>query len=404
MKETKTNKKNSVLPKVILAVVVIALIAALAVYSKTSRKKSAFTIAFQCIPESVSEQIVNAIKAKYVGSVGFIELKSDFVPSKKSLKDIDIIFTYAGARTDEMEKFAKAIPEKNITSAYTTAIAKSAKGNDKIYKLPILLDCISFETLKGTDKLYYLPIPETYDEAISEMEKAKSFTQYPLFAKGNDDQTMLSLISVYTESKYGSTVYKNLINVIKENKTLLNCMDINISNSSTPLTFKDILSEIKDLEKNGILAPNWISKTMDDEYFYMKEKRIYGNILLLSDHREIPLRTLANYNTTIFPKNESITDHGLIAPEIVMISFTDRKISNSIITYFSNGDVQDVLSNISGLAPTTSAGGSYDTIADDVRFFAASCEDGPLPDLFNACFVTEEDAKSFAEQIRSVLK
>jgi len=395
------NKKTG---QIIGLIIAILCLGGLVFYSITSRKKSAYTIAFLNIPESVSSEITAGVKSKYVGSVAFVTLPENFEVTKKSLRDIDVLFTNAGATALSMEKYATPVSEKLLKSTYTTAIAKSAKGKNKNFMLPILLDSWCYETLKGIDTMFYLPIPETLDELNTELEKSKSFCQFPIFVRGQDDKTLLGFISVYTEAVYGSTVYKNLIDTIKERKTLSESMDVVLSETDNSITFNKILKDIKNLSDTGILSANWTSNTLDEEYFYMKEKLAYSNSILLSDHREIPLRTLANYNTSIFPKNPDISDHGIIAQEIVMISFNDRKPTVSLGKYFSEGNVQEVLSNVSSLAPCASQGGSYDTIADDARFYAAASSDGPLPDLYNACFTTTESAKSFTEQIRSFLK
>ena len=66
---------------------------------------------------------------------------------------------------------------------------------------------------------------------------------------------------------------------------------------------------------------------------------------------------------------------------------------------------QKDLSMLSKLGPVSSRSQAYDRQADDVRFLAASCKDGPLPALGDAVFQTnQEAAHKFAEEIRTYLR
>ena len=48
---------------------------------------------------------------------------------------------------------------------------------------------------------------------------------------------------------------------------------------------------------------------------------------------------------------------------------------------------------------------AYDSLADDVRFLAASCEGGVEPDLFNAVFQRDNEKMILiANQIRGYLR
>ena len=68
-------------------------------------------------------------------------------------------------------------------------------------------------------------------------------------------------------------------------------------------------------------------------------------------------------------------------------------------------EVQTRLSDKSMLAPVSYRAEAYDSLADDIRFWAASCEGGVEPDLFYAVFQRDnEKMVSIAKQIREYLR
>ena len=47
---------------------------------------------------------------------------------------------------------------------------------------------------------------------------------------------------------------------------------------------------------------------------------------------------------------------------------------------------------------------AHDVQADDVRFWATSCTDGPVPELGDAVFVSQVKRAAFAEEIRAYME
>ena len=75
-----------------------------------------------------------------------------------------------------------------------------------------------------------------------------------------------------------------------------------------------------------------------------------------------------------------------------------------VLEQFAHTDLQTILSQRSKLAPTSDRAEAHDVQADDVRFWAASCTDGPVPELGDAVFVSQVKRAAFAEEIRAYME
>ena len=72
-----------------------------------------------------------------------------------------------------------------------------------------------------------------------------------------------------------------------------------------------------------------------------------------------------------------------------------------VLEQFAHTDLQTILSK---LAPTSARAEAHDVQADDVRFWATSCTDGPVPELGDAVFVSQVKRAAFAEEIRAYME
>ena len=75
-----------------------------------------------------------------------------------------------------------------------------------------------------------------------------------------------------------------------------------------------------------------------------------------------------------------------------------------VLEQFAHTDLQTILSQRSKLAPTSARAEAHDVQADDVRFWATSCTDGPVPELGDAVFVSQVKRAAFAEEIRAYME
>ena len=75
-----------------------------------------------------------------------------------------------------------------------------------------------------------------------------------------------------------------------------------------------------------------------------------------------------------------------------------------MLEHLAHTDVQTLLSQHTKLAPASSRAEAHDVQADDVRFWAASCTDGPIPELGQAAFASQTQMAALAEEIRAYME
>ena len=79
--------------------------------------------------------------------------------------------------------------------------------------------------------------------------------------------------------------------------------------------------------------------------------------------------------------------------------------SKRYLAEFFTEDAQTELSNLTMLAPVHSHAQAYDKQADDVRYWAASCPGGALPDLYLAVYQRNPAGLAeFAKNVRNAVK
>ena len=84
---------------------------------------------------------------------------------------------------------------------------------------------------------------------------------------------------------------------------------------------------------------------------------------------------------------------------------TDNSNCKRYLAEFFTEDAQADLSNLTKLAPVHSRAQAYDRQSDDVRFWAASCPGGALPDLYLAVYQRNPtEFAEFAKNIRACVK
>ena len=105
------------------------------------------------------------------------------------------------------------------------------------------------------------------------------------------------------------------------------------------------------------------------------------------------------------PPISSTTEYGIIAPAISCMLLSDNANAKRYLSEFFKEDVQEELSNKTKLAPVHLRAQAYDRQSDDVRFWAASCPAGALPDLALAVYQRNpQGLKNFADSIRNYIR
>ena len=84
---------------------------------------------------------------------------------------------------------------------------------------------------------------------------------------------------------------------------------------------------------------------------------------------------------------------------------SDNSNCKRYLAEFFTEDAQADFSNLTNLAPVHYRAQAYDRQADDVRFWAASCAGGAVPDIYLAAFqLRTEDLKKLCDEIRMYVR
>ena len=175
--------------------------------------------------------------------------------------------------------------------------------------------------------------------------------------------------------------------------------------ASSKVTLRSVLEMLKEWPKDGLTHPAWYIGQQNDLLYFAQDDNISVFFTFLKDHRNIPYATISKYESFVMPPVSSTTEYGIIAPAISCMLLSDNSNCKRYLAEFFTEDVQSELSNLTKLAPVHSRAQAYDRQSDDVRFWAASCPGGALPDLYLA--VWQRDAAGcgeFAKNIRNMVK
>jgi hypothetical protein len=84
---------------------------------------------------------------------------------------------------------------------------------------------------------------------------------------------------------------------------------------------------------------------------------------------------------------------------------SDNSNAKRYIANFFTEETQTEFSDKTNLAPVHSRAQAYDRQADDVRFWAASCAGGAVPDLYLAAYQRRpEELKKLCGEVRSYVR
>lgn len=416
MNNKKSKKKNSISPKFIktlfiaLALLIIcAGVTAAILYNKRKHQDETVRIGFY----KVSKDFQNIIIDQYKNDLQFSDLKFQFSEItdedlKKKENDLlsatkkyDLLFTWEGSDSAKLLETAAIVPDKAL------AQLPSAIRRNKEKYIPVLLDHFEFDFyLPVTDSLK-LEIPETFTDLQNYLEKAKDYVFCPFFCNGSDDRTFLALFTVIAESLGGKECYTNLINLISTSDDFDSIFDTKIgSTGKDDISLRYISNIFRSWQKNGITHPQWCNASLQDVNFFMEDKQIAVLFTSLQEHRTFKYIYISNFTETRFPYENFNASHGDISPALICIPLSKNMNNKNLILDITSAEKQSILSQLTMLAPTHSRAECYDKQADDVRFWAASCPEGPLPDLYLAVFQNsrdEEKMKSLCTYIRNYL-
>ena len=390
------NKKNIII--MISALCGLIIIAGVCIGIKAYKKRLAdrtVKVAFY----GLSEEITELLKGKIPQEENII-LKFDVIPAGdlelEAVKGkYDILFTWRGDLTDALTASAEDIPAKLLESMPNSVRNKKC--------VPILLDHCELTFSKDVVSKAGGEIPLNYDDFYSFLKTSKSQVFSPFFCNGGDDRILIDFIGAMVMAKGGLKAYNKLIEEMREAESLEDLMDAKLDGKS--FTLRSVLDELKTWPKDGLTHPSWYNGNGNDLLFFAEDKNLACFFTLLSEHRKIKFNVIKNYESSLIPPNQSASNYGLIAPAVSCMLLSDNSNCKRYITGFFTEDAQTELSDKTNLAPVHYRAQAYDRQADDVRFWAASCAGGAVPDIYNAVYQRKTAAlKKMAADIRSYLR
>ena len=398
-KSEKSQKTNKVIK--LAAIIVVALvfvISAVTTTVSTMKKKKAektVRIAFY----GLSEEYVEILKERIPVEDKIIlrmDVLSEGAIDLAAIKDkYDMLFTWKGEITDSLEASCEDIPAKIIESM------PSSLRNKKC--VPILLDHCELAYSKDVINKTIENIPSSLPTFLNYLNQAKNHVFSPFFCAGADDRVLTAFVGSLIEAMGGVKAYKNLIAELKKGTDFEELLDKDLG--APNVTLRSVLDMLKSWPKEGLTHPAWFNGQKNDLLYFADDNHIGVFFTFLKDHRNIPYQTISKYESFVVPPVSSTIEYGIIAPAISCMLLTDNSNCKRYLAEFFTEDAQADLSNLTKLAPVHSRAQAYDRQSDDVRFWAASCPGGALPDLYLAVYQRNPtEFAEFAKNIRACVK
>ena len=398
-KTEQSQKRNKIIKLVAIIVVALAVVISgiTATVSTIKKKKAEKTVRIAFY--GLSEEYVNILKEK-IPVEDKIILKMDVLSEGAidlaAVKEkYDMLFTWKGEVTDSLEASSEDIPAKIVETMPTSLRNKKC--------VPILLDHCELAYSKTVVQNTTENLPSSFPTFLNYLSQAKNQVFSPFFCAGADDRILTAFVGSLIEAMGGIKAYKNLIAELKNGTEFEELLDKDLG--SPNVTLRSVLDMLKSWPKDGLTHPAWFNGQKNDLIYFAEENHIGVFFTFLSDHRNIQYGTISKFESFVVPPASSTIEYGIIAPAISCMLLTDNSNCKRYLGEFFTEDAQMELSNLTKLAPVHSRAQAYDRQADDVRFWAASCPGGALPDLYLAVYQRNPTAfAEFARNIRSSIK
>lgn len=398
-KSEKSQKTNKVIKLAAIIVVALAVVisSVTATVSTIKKKKAERTVRIAFY--GLSEEYVDILKEK-IPVEDKIILKMDVLSEGAidlaAIKDkYDMLFTWKGEITDSLEASSEDIPAKIIESM------PSSLRNKKC--VPILLDHCELAYSKDVISKTIENMPSSLPTFLNYLNQAKNHVFSPFFCAGADDRVLTAFVGSLIEAMGGVKAYKNLIAELKKGTDFEELLDKDLGAPNVNL--RSVLDMLKSWPKEGLTHPAWFNGQKNDLLYFADDNHIGVFFTFLKDHRNIPYQTISKYESFVVPPVSSTIEYGIIAPAISCMLLTDNSNCKRYLAEFFTEDAQADLSNLTKLAPVHSRAQAYDRQSDDVRFWAASCPGGALPDLYLAVYQRNPtEFAEFAKNIRACVK
>ena len=395
-KKSKTNLKinKQTMLIIIAAVCAVLLITGTIIGIRAYKKHKAdrtVRIAFY----GLSENMVDLLKEKIPQEENIIlnfDVISDGDFDAGVVKNkYDMLFTWKGEITDTLSASAEDIPQRIFESIPSSLRDKKKKC------IPIVLDhCeLSFYSKVLTDTNTTIPYSFSSYKEYLKVAKGKVFS--PFFCNGAEDRILIDLMGAIVLAEGGLKAYNKLIDELRKVESLEALLDVKLDEKD--LTMRSILDMLKEWPKEGYTHPSWYNGRGNDLVYFAESNQLGSFFTLLSEHRKIPYNVIKNFESSLFPAEVNANNYGLIAPAVSVMLLSDNSNCKRYIGAFFTEEAQTEFSDKTNLAPVHYRAQAYDRQADDVRFWAASCAGGAVPDLYLAVYQRRPDdlAKMCAE-------
>lgn len=400
MASKKTKKNNSNIFKIVIIVVVVlgVIVAGVtSIKSLVSKKKSDKTVRVAFY--GLNQDYCDILKEKIPQEDGInlvFEVLSDGAVDLGALKQkYDILFTWKGEVTDALEESAEEIPAKIIECM------PSSLKNKKC--APILLDNCELTYSKEIVNKLGGDLPNSFPGFLNYINDAKAYAFSPFFLNGADDRVLTAFIGNIIESIGGVSAYKVFIDALKKETPFEELLELELT--STGLTLGSVLNTLKTWPEQGYTHPAWYNAQGNDLVYFAEEGHTAVFFTFLHEHRKIQYNIISKYEAFLLPPASSTIEFGIIAPAMSVMLLSENSNARRYIAEFFTEEAQAQLSEQTKLAPVHSRAQAYDRQSDDVRYWAASCPGGALPDLYLAAF-QRNPAKfaEFAGKVRGMVK
>lgn len=399
LRNKKTSKGTRIFAVICVSVVaLVALIWSITAVVSSIKKKNAdktVRIAFY----GLSEELYTLLEER-IPKEEKINLKCDILSDGAldlgALKEkYDMIFTWKGEVTDSLEESSEDIPKNILENLPSTLQNKKC--------VPILLDHCEFTynidiITKTTES-----IPSNFAAFLNYLNQSKGYAFSPFFCHGGDDRVLCAFIGSLVEAQGGFDAYSQLISELRKGTDFETLLDVELN--SAGFTLRSVLNMLKTWPKEGYTHPGWFNGSGNDLENFAEKDYIAVFFTYLSEHRKIPYKTISKYEASYLPLMSYTSKFGIIAPSISAMLLSENENAKRYLSVFFTQEAQEELSLQTKLAPVHSRAQACDRQADDVRYWAASCPGGALPDLYLAVFQRKPAKMSeFAANCRSFVR
>ena len=401
-------KKKNLLVTLIILISVILISSG--VYLAVQFSKPAIRISYINLPQNLTVAFTKIAENSKEGKKENIEiLVFDTYPTKpKELKRLlksDLILSKSGSIPEALEAYLEEF-NLDYTSTLPSTIRAMGQINKKQKALPLVLDHFELAWNKKLISPFANPYeaPKSIEEILRIGYLAKENTTtplYPFVCAGGDDESLINLIGVLIEAFFGEKAW------IETTQTAKTIDPKDLLSMPENKAFLATLNILKEWRQTGFLHPEWFHMTKADVENFMESNLALFVSMSFSDHRKISQKAIERYETSYMPASIAMKEsRSLTIPSYLIMQIKTKKtnqLANTILKEIYTHEGQNILTNATSLAPTTSQAETSDKQASDVRLWAAASNKA-LPSLASALYKNPEDISSLAKMIRDYLE